>query len=93
MRKLYGYKRKTDRGKRSTYDMFEVVKKVRNNESSIDRPQIDRYHVPKSTLERRVTKCERTLKYLERFRQIFSDEQEQEIVEYILKTKNRFLLT
>ncbi|KAJ8957511.1 hypothetical protein NQ318_020545 [Aromia moschata] len=87
------YKRKTDRGKWSAQDMTEAIRKIRNNELSV-RQAAEQYNVPKSTLQRRVTNKNKIVteseKYLGRFRQVFSVEQENEIMEYILEMEKRF---
>lgn len=87
------YKRKTDRGKWSVQDMLEAIQKVRNNELSV-RQAAEQYNVPKSTLQRRVKNRNKIVteneKYLGRFRKVFSDEQENEIVEYIFEMEKRF---
>ncbi|XP_072380273.1 uncharacterized protein [Diabrotica undecimpunctata] len=73
--------------------MILAVQKVRNNELSL-REAADRYNIPKSTLQRRVTNKNKIVtendKYLGRFRQIFSVEQEHEILDHILEMEKRF---
>lgn len=87
------YRRKTDRGKWSAQDMLEAAQKVRDKELSL-RQAAEQYNVPKSTLERRVTNKNKIVKenekYLGRYRKVFSDEQEEEIVDYILEMEKRF---
>lgn len=87
------YKRVTDRGRWSIDDMKEAIESIRTNLLSLRQAAI-RYNIPKSTLQRRVANKNKIIseneKYLGRFRKIFSDEQENEMVEYIVEMENRF---
>ncbi|XP_025154458.1 tigger transposable element-derived protein 6-like [Harpegnathos saltator] len=87
------YKRKTDRGKWSVQDMLEAIQKVRDNELSV-RQAAEQYNIPKNTLQRRVKNRNKIVteneKYLGRFRKVLSDEQENEIIEYIFEMEKRF---
>lgn len=70
-----------------------AIQKVQNGELSV-RDAADRYCVPKSTLGRRTANKNKMVqnneKHLGRFRNVFSEEQEQEIIEYILEMESRF---
>ncbi|KAJ8977066.1 hypothetical protein NQ317_017228 [Molorchus minor] len=82
-----------NRGKWSKEDMALAIDKVQNGELFL-RDAADLYNVPKSTLARRTANKNKTVqnheKYLGRFRNVFNEPQEQEIVDYILEMESRF---
>ncbi|XP_072384452.1 uncharacterized protein [Diabrotica undecimpunctata] len=89
----YKYVRKTNRGKWSQTDMSQAIVKVHKGELSI-RDAAERYNVPKSTLARRTGNKNKTVqnseKHLGRFRSVFNEQQEQEIIAYVLEMESRF---